>query len=250
MGKYDTQQVCLNGHQVTSMYHESPAHREAFCNTCGERTIHKCPKCDAEIRGYYDADGVVLLGFGTPVPEHCHSCGAPYPWTERKKNLSKALSESSSTDPLHLVIQICSRFHLVAKQLRSRHAGRATLDIEDEYDVQDLIHTLLRLFFDDIRPEEVCPSYAGSSSRMDFLLKDESIVVEIKKTRAGLGAKEVGNQLIEDIARYQSHPSCKTLVCFVYDPEGRVANPRGLENDLNRTEDDLVVKVIIVPKGY
>ena len=27
--------------------------------------------------------------------------------------------------------------------------------------------------FDDIRPEEYTPSYAGGSSRIDFLLKDE-----------------------------------------------------------------------------
>jgi len=51
------------------------------------------------------------------------------------------------------------------------------------------------------------------------------------------------------IQRYQSHPDCKYLLCFVYDPEGWISNPRGLENDLNREGDELVVKVIIVPKG-
>jgi hypothetical protein len=82
---------------------------------------------------------------------------------------------------------------------------------------------------------------------MDLLLKQEKIVVELKKSRKGLGAKEVGTQLIEDIARYQAHPDCKSLVCFVYDPEGLVANPRGIENDLSRT-DPLLVKVLIRPR--
>lgn len=148
---------------------------------------------------------------------------------------------------LTLIERISSRFHLVARQLRSRHEERNTLEVEDEYDVQDLFHALLKLHFDDVRPEEYSPSYAGSSSRLDFLLKQESIVVEIKKTRKGLEAKDVGEQLIIDIQRYQNHPDCETLICFVYDPEGRIANPRGLENDLNRTSDGLDVIVYVKP---
>jgi glucan phosphorylase len=62
------------------------------------------------------------------------------------------------------------RFHLVARQLRERHNERSTLQIEDEYDVQDLLHALLKINFEDVRAEEVCPSYAGGSSRVDFLL--------------------------------------------------------------------------------
>lgn len=144
---------------------------------------------------------------------------------------------------------LCKRFHLVSRQLRSRYNGRQTLEIEDEYDVQDLLHALLTIYFDDIRPEEWTPSYAGGSSRMDFLLKQEKIVIETKKTRKGLGAKEVGEQLLVDIQKYKEHSDCKTLVCFVYDPEGRIGNPRGIENDLNKTYDGLPVKVLITPTG-
>jgi len=145
--------------------------------------------------------------------------------------------------------RLCSRFHLVARQLRSRHSNRDTLHVEDEYDVQDLLHALLTLEHDDIRPEEWTPSYAGGSSRMDFLLKLEQIVIEAKKTRSGLGARELGEQLIVDIQKYKQHPDCRTLVCFVYDPEGRIANPRGIENDLSGDKDGLTVRVIIATKG-
>lgn len=148
------------------------------------------------------------------------------------------------------VNQICYRFHLVAKQLRSRYSDRDTLVVEDEYDTQDLLHALLHIYFDDIRPEEWTPSYAGGCSRVDFLLKNEEIIVEVKKTRASLKSKQIGEQLIVDIQRYQAHPNCKKLICFVYDPEGWVSNPRGLENDLAQNEDDFTVKVIVVPKGY
>ncbi|MAP22159.1 MAG: hypothetical protein CL582_14605 [Alteromonadaceae bacterium] len=142
---------------------------------------------------------------------------------------------------------IISRFHQVARQLRARYSDRATIEIEDEYDVQDLFHGLLKIFFDDLRAEEYTPSYAGSASRVDFLLKQEQIVIEIKKTRKNLGAKEVGEQLIVDSQRYQSHPNCGQLICFVYDPEGRIANPRGIENDLTQEINGVPVSVFITP---
>ncbi len=145
--------------------------------------------------------------------------------------------------------KVFKKFHLVVRQLRNRHDHRQAINIEDEYDVQDLLHAFLLIDFDDIRPEEWTPSYAGSSSRMDFLLKNEQIVIEVKKTRNGLGAKEIGEQLIIDIEKYRNHPDCKLLICFVYDPEGKIMNPKGIEHDLNRTEGNITVQVIIVPTG-
>jgi hypothetical protein len=149
---------------------------------------------------------------------------------------------------LDLISRLCLRFHLVARQLRSRHDSRPTLDVEDEYDVQDLLHALLHIHFDDIRREEWTPSYAGGASRMDFLLKGEQTVIETKRSRKGLEAKRLGDELIIDIQRYQSHPDCKCLICFVYDPEGRIANPRGIERDLSGSRTGVEVLVIIGPR--
>lgn len=84
-------------------------------------------------------------------------------------------------DAVEKVKLLITKFHQVARQLRARYSNRQTIEIEDEYDVQDLFHALLKLYFDDVRPEEYMPSYGGSASRVDFLLKQEQIVVEIKK---------------------------------------------------------------------
>lgn len=250
MGHHDVQQVCLNGHQITDNYNRSPEFRKSFCSTCGEKTIHQCPECNYPIKGDYHVDGVIAIGGRTKVPTHCENCGKLFPWTERKESIAKLASSKEPTDSFSLVNQICSRFHLVAKQLRSRYSDRETLIVEDEYDTQDLLHSLLHVFFDDIRPEEWTPSYAGSCSRVDFLLKNEKIIIEVKKTRESLKAKQVGEQLIIDIEKYQAHPDCTKLICFVYDHEGWISNPRGLESDLSKKRDDFEVKVIIVPKGY
>lgn len=142
---------------------------------------------------------------------------------------------------------IFNRFHIVAKQLKRRHNDRSSIEVDDEYDVQDLLHALLRLHFDDVRPEEWTPSYAGGNNRMDFLIKDEEIAIEVKMTRKGLRDKEIGDQLIIDIAKYQTHPNCKKLYCFVYDKDELIRNPRGLEKDLEKLPSDIAIKVFIRP---
>lgn len=173
---------------------------------------------------------------------------------ERNKSLfAEPTGPVSVTDSARILLdaidRIVLRFHAVAVQLRDRHNSRTTLDVNDEYDVQDLMHALLRLYFDDVRPEEWVPSYAGSASRTDFLLPQIDTVIEIKKTRQGLNAKTVGEQLIVDIAKYKKHPQCRRLICFVYDPEGRIANPAGIENDLNAGDHGIDVRVSILPKA-
>ena len=83
-------------------------------------------------------------------------------------------------------------------------------------------------------------------------MKNEKVLTileqEIKKTRQSMTTKELGDQLIIDIAKYKKHPQCRRLICFVYDPEGRVTNPRGIENDLSDYDKDIDVRTIIVPK--
>ena len=168
--------------------------------------------------------------------------------------LESALAETwqltrPEKDAAALVETVCRRFPLFARQLSTRHDSRPGFRIKDEYDVQDLLHALLLLHFDDVRPEEVTPSYAGNSSRMDFLLKSEKVVVEAKMTRKTLGQKEVANQLIEDKERYRTHPDCRTLVCLVYDPEGYCDNPVALEKDVAAISGGLRVVVIVSPRG-
>ena len=90
--------------------------------------------------------------------------------------------------------------------------------------MQDLLHCILKLHFKDVREDEYTPSYGGSSTRMDFLLKNEKIVIEVKKTNERLSDKEIGEQLILEVAYYKNHPNCSFLKCFVYDPENRVKN--------------------------
>jgi hypothetical protein len=164
---------------------------------------------------------------------------------DRRQPGSRAVDLPSAMGRLE---QLGDRFHRVALRLAGRYAKRPGLVIADEYDVQDLLSALLETRFADVRPEEWTPSYAGKQSRVDFLLKEELVVVETKMTRDGLNDGKLGDELIVDIDRYKKHPDCKALFCFVYDPKYRLKNPDGFESDLSRKTDHLNVRVQVRPR--
>lgn len=207
-------------------------------------------------------EDVRLINKGTQTPPHIFikayyltletRCGACNNYIDLVKRLIRQveikIGHKQSNTSEDILTSIFNNFHQFARQIVNRHDNRSSIVIKDEYDVQDLIHAILRLHFSDVREEEYTPSYAGSSTRMDFLLKNEEIVIEVKKTRSNLKDKEIGEQLILDVAHYKNHPNCSVLYCFVYDPESKVKNSRGLESDLSKqSNENLEIKVFIRP---
>jgi len=144
--------------------------------------------------------------------------------------------------------KICSAFHRVTRQLRQRRDERPTLEVEDERDVLDLLHTLLCIEFENIEAEEWTPTYASGSTRTDLWLKDEGVVIIAKKTRQGIGVKALTHQVSVDFEQYGTHPNCKLMFCFIYDPEGRIGHPKGLEGDLTLNYNGRRVEALICPK--
>jgi hypothetical protein len=148
--------------------------------------------------------------------------------------------------PLATVLRIGERFPDVVRQLSNRRGERQPLTMDDEYDVQYLLGALLAVEFDDVRPEDPAPTHAGASSRRDFFLKSQRMVVEVKMTRATLKAKEVGEELATDIVRYAGSSDVDTLVCLVYDPSQLITNRRGLERDLEGAQSRLTLRVFVL----
>lgn len=134
--------------------------------------------------------------------------------------------------------------------LTHRRKGAQPLSFGNEYDLQDLLHSMLRPWISDIRPEEFTPNYAGSSTRMDFLLPDHALVIETKVVRDRTHAKRIGNELIIDIEHHRRHPACKRLWCVVYDPDHLITNSSGMKADLegqrSSKDGDVSVKVFIL----
>jgi hypothetical protein len=165
---------------------------------------------------------------------------------------SPSVSASNPTPPeadhLPIAKNICQRFHFVARQLRLRGEYRSSVSVEDESDVQDLLHALLRVQFDDIGTDEWTPEYTNGASRTTFLLNHDRLAVVAKKTRAGLTMTDLKDQVRTDIERYRARGRCTSLLCFIYDPDGRIGNPRGIESELTSTSEQFSVDIVVAPK--
>lgn len=93
MRKYDTMQVCLNGHKITDMYFDAPEERQEKCHKCGEDTIHTCPECGEKIRGRLINDENWLPSTQKDIVNRCHNCGEKYPWAPDDEQFSEINSE-------------------------------------------------------------------------------------------------------------------------------------------------------------
>lgn len=137
-------------------------------------------------------------------------------------------------DAVKTVIAVGERFRLVERELGRRHGKRPTIEINDEYDAQDLFRSLLKLFFEDVRPEDYSPTNSGASTRIDFVLPEFGLAVELKYARDSLTTAKLGEELVIDRARYAARGEIKHLVCLVFDHDGKISNPRGVEGDVSR----------------
>jgi hypothetical protein len=164
-----------------------------------------------------------VLPNGTSPPGPSTSSSSPPVTAEAKK-------PSSIEELLQTIIRGLPR---AIHPLAYRRKGAQSLSFNRESDIQDLLHSHLRPWVADVRPEEFTPSYAGSSTRMDFLLPAHKLVIETKSVRDRIHASKVGDELIIDIEHYRRHPQCDRLWCVIYDPEQLVSNPAGLTRDLD-----------------
>lgn len=161
----------------------------------------------------------------------------------------KAIGPIKNESDIYNIIEVvCMNFNKFDRNIKRRYGSRSTIEITDEYDVQDALFSILKLFTDDIRPEDFVPSYAGSNSRVDFLLPEHNIILETKMTNKNLSDKQIGEQLVIDIARYRSSETFKHLICFVYDKGSYISNPVGLKRDLEKlSNNEIKVTVLISP---
>ena len=159
---------------------------------------------------------------------------------------SDGVVNDRSASAIMVIENILRHFHSFAMQLNRRHDARPGVDLRDEHDVQDMLDVILKINYRDIKREEPVPSSVGASSRIDFLLRNEAIGIEVKMTREGLRDGKLGNGLLMDVARYSARPACRYVLFFIYDPRHRVRNPNGLRSDLVDKGQSLGMPVNVV----
>jgi|GEM_PF-2527218 len=134
---------------------------------------------------------------------------------------------------LDSLVDVLECFPTCERLLADRKHNRPPFKVVNEYDVQDLLHSILRPSYPDIVAEEHAPKRAGSSKRLDFVIPGLETVIETKMIRSKTHAKKIADELDIDVRNYPAHSSCKRLLCFVYDPDRLIVDPRKLEKDLS-----------------
>jgi hypothetical protein len=233
-GCQDVMQVCRNGHVITDLLHTYPERGAGHCEQCGAETLDRCPTCGHELPGAVHVPGLVPVGRSEP-PQFCAHCGASFPWSPRP---------APSAGPWPVLENLLRRLPRAIRQLRVRQGDRPAFRVHDERDLEDLLRAVLPLSFEGVRPECRTASYALGTST-DFLLDAEAVAVTVKRARPDIGEQELSQQLQEDADYYGATPKVKLLVCFVYDPEGVLAEPRQLEARWSRPQAALDVRVVI-----
>lgn len=79
---------------------------------------------------------------------------------------------------------IFTRFHKIARQLQSRYNHRDTLTIDDEYDVQDLLHALLQLYMEEVLIDDNMvfdidnlKGFLNDTSSFGFIAKENNKII-------------------------------------------------------------------------
>ena len=109
-----------------------------------------------------------------------------------------------------------------------------------------------QLFLDSIRSPATLRRYKNLLHTFLKLIPNQLYIDTLGKTPKNRDAKTLAKFFVDlakkdmDKAYYKNHQDCKILYCFVYDPEGRISNPTGLENDLKENSSGFRVLVKII----
>ena len=104
---WDVALACRNGHLINDRSRGDPDRNVPWCSTCGSETISACPGCREPIPGFYYDKRESFVASEPPsgralsqVPQYCHACGRPFPWTERAMSAARSLiRELAGLDP-------------------------------------------------------------------------------------------------------------------------------------------------------
>lgn len=131
-----------------------------------------------------------------------------------------------------LVEKWLKNFHLYMEELveRAPH-GKATItqalqqiEIQNEYDVQHLLYSLIKPIFPQARTETVDDTGYGGI-RYDIVIDDDDLTIETKCTRA----KMTERQLTEEIAADSFHYKKENVFFFIYDRYKIIRNKTAFE---------------------
>jgi hypothetical protein len=143
---------------------------------------------------------------------------------------------SAPAPTVAMLLQLCERLPQAARFLGSRREGKQPYRIADEYDVQDLLHAVIRAYFKYSIDEEPIGKVGGArSARADLALPDVNTLIEVKFVRGPKDQQRIVEEFAQDLLLYTAWAPLQTFIYMVYnsadlrDPEA-VARLQGNGN--------------------
>lgn len=127
------------------------------------------------------------------------------------------LSSKAPEPEVGLVLRLCERLPAAARILVNRQHGKAPFAISDEYDVQDLLHALLRAYLKYSVHEEPLGKVGGTrSGRADVAIEELGTIIEAKFVRGPGDQQRIIDEYSNDILLYPAWPHLKNFIYFIY----------------------------------
>lgn len=124
-------------------------------------------------------------------------------------------------DPeIELVVRLCKRLPAAARILANRRSGKTPFSMSDEYDVQDLMHSILRAYVKHSVTEEPMGKIAGvRHGRADIAIEDLQTIIEAKFVRGPDDQRRLVEEYSNDLLLYTKWPSLKHLIFLIYNSQ-------------------------------
>jgi hypothetical protein len=138
----------------------------------------------------------------------------------------------------------------IQKITKNRRSGHAEFKIEDEYDVQDILYVILKSVFPTLRDEDAIPKVGGKSTKIDLILREEKILIEVKMLKGkDINETHFIEQLKVDFESYHECQWLNKLFCFVYDPYKKtrdISNFQDMNGNRTKGGHSFNVELIVV----
>jgi len=148
-----------------------------------------------------------------------------------------------------LIEQLCKRLPQAARILAIRsRKGKPPYGISDEYDVQDLLHSVLRAYLKYSVQEDPLPKVAGAKSgRADISVEELGVLIEVKYVHGPEDQKRIFEEYSQDLVLYAQWAHLKTLIYLIYN-SADLRDPEAFEK-LSSTQEvggkKFAVKVVL-----
>lgn len=159
--------------------------------------------------------------------------------------------DSHKVNRLYLLDELVEGIPESVSILKDRKGDRPDFEITCEKDFQDLFFALIKPVFPNSLSEEPIPQHATKSKKIDFVIPELSLAIELKTVRNERHAKNLSDELKVDIESYHQHPDCTRMKAIVWDDERLLTDRSNFEEDLTgpRVIDgtEFQVETVIIP---